>query len=157
KHLALGVLGCLVFAITSPDSPFGEAMAAAIFITSGSTIVCSYIVPQLVYRKSSGQILLPLAPFFRVLAIIVYPLIWGLEFLQSLFDLGGAVQPNEETRPAEHIEALITAGEEEGLIEEGNRELIQSVVAFNTKTVREVMTPRPRIVAIAQNSTLENL
>ena len=51
----------------------------------------------------------------------------------------------------------ITAGREEGIIEEGDRELIQSVVAFGDKTVREVMTPRPRIVAIRKDATLEEL
>ena len=59
--------------------------------------------------------------------------------------------------PEEHIEALISAGEEEGLIQKGDRELIQSVVAFGDKTVREVMTPRPNIVAIRQNASLEEL
>jgi putative hemolysin len=63
----------------------------------------------------------------------------------------------EQPRPEEHIEALISAGEEEGIIEKGDRELIQSVVAFGDKTVREVLTPRPRIVAISQDATLEEL
>jgi hypothetical protein len=77
------------------------------------------------------------------------PLVWALEFLQSLFEL--ATRRNrKKPRPEEHIEALIAAGEEEGIIEKGDRELIQSVVAFGDKTVREVMTPRPRIVAIRQ-------
>jgi putative hemolysin len=157
KHLCLGILGCLILAITIGNAPLWEAMTAAILITSGATIVCAYIVPQLVYRKSSGQGLLHLVPFFRLLELLVRPLIWGLEFLQSLFELGSPRQQHEEPRPEEHIEALISAGEEEGIIEEGDRELIQSVVAFNTKTVREVMTPRPRIVAISQNATLEEL
>ena len=39
----------------------------------------------------------------------------------------------------------------EGIIEKGDRALIQSVVAFGDKTVREVMTPRPLIVGIRQN------
>ena len=157
KHLSLATLGCVIFAIMSPESSFGEAMGGAVLVTAGITIITSYIIPQIVYRKSSGHLLSPLVPLFRILALLVYPLIWALEFVQSLFDLGGAQQQHEETRPAEHIEALITAGEEEGLIEEGNRELIQSVVAFNTKTVREVMTPRQRIVAISQNASLEEL
>ena len=67
---------------------------------------------------------------------------WNL--LQSLFELGDPVHIRQRaTRPDEHIEALILAGEEEGIIEKGDRELIQSVVAFGDKTVREVMTPRP--------------
>ena len=64
--------------------------------------------------------------------------------MQSLFELGEPAQSNEDARQDEHIEALILAGEEEGIIEKGDRELIQSVVAFGDKTVREVMTPRPR-------------
>ncbi len=65
--------------------------------------------------------------------------------------------PAKRPRPEEHIDALILAGEEEGIIEKGDRELIQSVVAFGDKTVREVMTPRPRVVAIRQDATLEEL
>jgi len=51
----------------------------------------------------------------------------------------------------------MTAGKQEGLLEESDRELIQSVVAFGDKTVREVMTPRPRMVAIDAAETLEGL
>src|SRR5438445_7334342 len=94
---------------------------------------------------------------FRILAIAVRPLVWMMEFLTSLFELNGTPKSDEAPRPEEHIEALILAGEEEGIIEKGDRELIQSVVAFGDKTVREVMTPRPRIVAISQNATLEAL
>ena len=59
--------------------------------------------------------------------------------------------------PSGDIEALISAGEEEGIIEKDDRKLIESVVAFGDKTVREVMTPRPKIVAIEANRSLEDL
>ncbi len=65
-----------------------------------------------------------------------------------------------EASPAdsvEHIEALITAGAEEGILEELDRKLIHSVVAFGDKSVREVMTPRPNIVAISADKSLEDL
>jgi CBS domain containing-hemolysin-like protein len=78
-----------------------------------------------------------------------------LEFLQSLFELDQSPKSDEAPRPEEHIEALILAGEEEGLIEKGDRELIQSVVAFGDKTVREVMTPRPEIFAVPADTTIE--
>ena len=48
----------------------------------------------------------------------------------------------------EAVDALIEAGQEEGILEESDRDLIQSVVEFGDKTVREVMTPRPEIVAV---------
>ena len=52
---------------------------------------------------------------------------------------------------------LIATGEEEGLIEKGDRELLQSVVEFGDKVAREVMTPRPEIAAIEINSSVEDL
>jgi len=58
---------------------------------------------------------------------------------------------------AENIEALIFGRRRRGLIEEEDRELIQSVVEFGDKVVREVMTPRPNIVAISADATLEQL
>src|SRR5262249_22484781 len=81
-----------------------------------------------------------------------------LEFFQSLVDLtdeSGAAE--EEPSQAANIEALISAGAEEGLIEEEDRKLIQSVVEFGDKVVREVMTSRPNIVAISADAMLEEL
>jgi CBS domain containing-hemolysin-like protein len=43
------------------------------------------------------------------------------------------------------------------LIEEEDRKLIQSVVEFGDKVVREVMSPRPNMVAISADATLEQL
>jgi CBS domain containing-hemolysin-like protein len=157
KHLGLAVVGCLTLAATSQSTPPWEALAAACLLVGAYVVVGTYIVPQLVYRKTSGHGLLPLVPLFRVLALVAQPLAWAIEFLQSLFDLGGTPKTGDEPRTDEHIEALISAGEEEGIIEEGDRELIQSVVAFGDKTVREVMTPRPRVVAIQQDAPLEEL
>lgn len=157
KHVGMAVTGCLILAITWQGASLGEALAAACLLASAATVVGIHIVPQIVYRKSSGRGLLPLVPLFRAGAVLIRPLTWALEFVQSLFELGGGQKAEEASTPEEHIEALMTAGEEEGIIEKGDRELIQSVVAFGDKTVREVMTPRPKIVAIRQDATLEEL
>jgi putative hemolysin len=156
KHIGLGFLGCLIVAITAQNSPLWEALAGAFLLTGLATVLGAHIVPQVVYRKTTGQGLAVLVPVFRILSLIARPLTWGVEFLQSLFDLGRSA-PGEETPAEEHIDALITAGEEEGIIEKGDRELIQSVVAFGDKTVREVLTPRPNVIAISQDATLDQL
>ena len=157
KHLGLAVMGCLFFAIAATTAEPLEALAGAVLLAAAATLLCAYVVPQLVYRKTGGHALLALVPAFRFLALTVAPLVWSLEFFQSLFDLGSTPTSGGEPRTEEHIEALISAGQEEGIIEEGDRELIQSVVAFGDKTVREVMTPRPRIVGIPQDASLEEL
>jgi len=81
-----------------------------------------------------------------------------LGFVETLAEISQPRESLEEgASPQEEIEALIAAGEEEGLIEEGDKRLIQSVVAFGDKRVREVMTPRPNIVGIDGSRSVEDL
>ena len=61
--------------------------------------------------------------------------------------------PEEET--AVDVEALLEAGEEEGILEESDRDLVRSAVEFGDKLVREVMTPRPEVFAVPRAITLE--
>src|SRR5258708_18795641 len=145
KHVGLVVTGCLLLAITFQGASLGEAIVAACLLATAMTVFATHIVPQIVYRKSTGHGLLPLVPLFRIIAVLARPLTWTMESIQSLFELGGLPHTPEQARPEEHIEALISAGQEEGIIEEADRELLQSVVAFGDKTVPEVMTLRPRV------------
>ena len=66
-----------------------------------------------------------------------------------------AAEATEEQDEA--AEAYFEAGEQEGLIEGDERRLIQSIVEFGDTLVREVMTPRPDIVAIRGDATLGEL
>jgi CBS domain containing-hemolysin-like protein len=157
KHVGLTSIGCLTLAATWSSTPGWQGLIAALLIATFFTVVGTYLIPQIVYRKSTGEGLLVLVPLLRVLALAISPLLWIIEFIESLFELRAEPQAAESARPEEHIEALMLAGEEEGIIEKGDRQLIQSVVAFGDKTVREVMTPRPRVVAIRQDATLEEL
>ena len=52
---------------------------------------------------------------------------------------------------------MIEAGQEEGILQEGDRDLIQSVVEFSGKTVRDAMKPRPDMVAVPVNTTVEQV
>ena len=157
KHIGLAIIGVVTLAWTSESTEKLEALGVACLIVILYAILGTFLIPQVVYTKTSGEGLLALVPLYRALAFVMQPLTGALGFLQSLFGLDDTHHPDQEPTPEEHIDALITAGEEEGLIEKGDRELIQSVVAFGDKTVREVMTPRPRIVAISRDATLEQL
>ena len=90
--------------------------------------------------------------------LLVRPLTAFSGFCNHWPSLGSRIKTAEEpSTQQENIEALITAGTEEGIIEEEDRRLIQSVVAFGNKTVREVMTPRPAVVTVSADATLEDL
>jgi CBS domain containing-hemolysin-like protein len=159
KHTLLVLLGIFYFAWFADGEPWHAAVfwqaALAVWLTM---IVVAYALPQFLYRRTAARWLAPLAPLLRALAWTARPCVAVLGFFQSLVDLtDDAAAAEEAPTSAENIEALISAGTEEGLIEEEDRELIQSVVEFGDKVVREVMTPRPNIVAISADATLEQL
>ncbi len=159
KHSLLVFVGVFYAAIyTREDVISKQSVIEALAFAWLTMLIGTYVVPQLLYRHTSGRWLAGFSPILSGLAIVVRPLTGLLEFLQSLAQLGAEEKKAEEaSTPAENIEALISAGTEEGIIEEDDRRLIQSVVAFGDKTVREVMTPRPNIVAISADSTLDDL
>jgi CBS domain containing-hemolysin-like protein len=159
KHTSLLCLGIIFLAMASwYGRSFWAALAEAGLFAWVTMVVFSYVLPQALYRRTSARWLLPLTPLLKGLILILRPVTWSLAFLQSLADLGAPQdQRSENGTPAENIDALITAGAEEGLIEEEDRKLIQSVVAFGGKTLREVMTPRPGMVAVSVDQSLDDL
>ncbi len=159
KHTIMVLMGVFYLAWMADGNPWNAASFwQAVLAAWLSMVAISYAIPQVLYRRTTGRWLLPLVPLLRGLALLARPLVATLSFFQSLIDLADDQgDAEEEPTSAENIEALITAGTEEGLIEEEDRELIQGVVEFGDKVVREVMTPRPNIVAISVDATLEEL
>jgi putative hemolysin len=163
KHTLILLVGMCYFAWLADGQPWSwETFWQAGFAAWLTMMGASYAVPQLLYRRTTAEWLMPLAPFLRGIAWVARPFEALLSLFQSIIELAddtSAASNSEKDAPtaAENIEALISAGTEEGLIEEEDRELIQSVVEFGDKVVREVMTPRPNIVAISADATLEQL
>ena len=157
KHTLLVVQG-VVFLLLHPARYSVRAVVEACLLSWFTMLAATYIVPHVLYRRSSGRWLGVLAFLLKGVAVLMRPLVAVSAFFQSLTELtNGEQEKKEAPTPAENIEALIAAGTEEGLIEESDRELMQSVVEFGDKTVRKVMTPRPNIVAIAASRSLEDL
>ncbi|MGA2211937.1 MAG: hemolysin family protein [Bryobacteraceae bacterium] len=158
KHTLILLLGVCFLATREGDPGLWQNLFEAALFAWLTMLLSTYVLAQVLYRKTSGRWLLPLAPLLRICALLVRPLTALLGFFQSLVELSETAATAEESpSPAQDIEALISAGEEEGLIEKDDRKLIESVVAFGDKTVREVMTPRPKMVAIDANRSLEDL
>jgi CBS domain containing-hemolysin-like protein len=158
KHGILALLGVLVMSTFLGRGVNWPIFLEACFTSLALMLIAGYAVPQVSYRRSAGTWLAPLVPLLRVLALAMRPVTAGFNFFYSLLEIADEKSGGEEpATQAENIEALISAGTEEGLIEEEDRKLIQSVVEFGDKVVREVMTPRPNIVAVSAESTLEQL
>jgi putative hemolysin len=121
-------------------------------------VIAMHFIPDMLLYRTTGRWLLPLLPFVRASLVLVWPVRVFLEGAESLARISEAeTEKTEAQRTEEGIEALVEAAEEEGIIEPEQAELIEQVVEFSDKRVREVMTPRPDIVAISAGCTLEEL
>ncbi|HEX3741228.1 MAG TPA: hemolysin family protein [Terriglobales bacterium] len=132
------------------DAVLESALALILII-----IVFNRFLPFVFFSRTTGVWLARWAPLLRVLIYLVLPITLVLGFLQSVASLTrehSEVQPETQ---AEAVDALIEAGREEGILDESNRDLIQSVVQFSEKTVRDAMKPRPEMIAVASDTTVE--
>ena len=121
-------------------------------------VVAMHFVPDLLLYRTTGRWLLPLLPAIRASLWLVWPFRIFVEGAESLARISEKeLEKSEEQRTEEGIEALVEAAEEEGIIEPEQADLIEQVVEFSDKRVREVMTPRPDINAISADATLEEL
>jgi CBS domain containing-hemolysin-like protein len=121
-------------------------------------IFAMHFIPDMLLYRTTGRWLIPLVPLIRGAMWFVWPVRVFLEGAESLARISEQeAEKTEEQRTEEGIEALVEAAEEEGIIEPEQADLIEQVVEFSDKRVREVMTPRPDIVAISADATLEEL
>jgi putative hemolysin len=128
--------------------------AAALMLTA----LARQIVPRLVASRrpeATLRRLLPvLRPFYRPLTLLAFT--WHSTPARTRRAEqqaeGGAEE--EEGDNGDHLQALIDVGEEEGIIEEEEGELIHSIVEFGDTLVNEVMTPRTEIVALPHTATV---
>jgi len=118
-------------------------------------IVFNRFLPFVFFSRTNGEWLVRWVPLLRVMIYIVLPVTLVLGFLQSVTSLTKQQSEEQPESPAEAVDALIEAGQEEGIIQASDRDLIQSVVEFSGKTVREAMKPRPEMVAVPVDTTVE--
>ncbi|MBZ5527727.1 MAG: hemolysin family protein [Acidobacteriia bacterium] len=159
-HLWLAILVMVTTQLLlSGESGNWEVFAELIVIIGLEVVLAMHFLPDIFLYRTTGRWLVPLLPALRACLWLVLPVRVFLDVGESLARIseeepGGAA---DERADNEGIEALVEAAEEEGIIERGQAELIEQVVEFSDKRVREVMTARPDIVAIAAGTSLAEL
>lgn len=118
-------------------------------------ILCNRFLPFVFFSRTTGRWLIRWTVLLKVVIYIALPVTLVLGFLQSVAALTREQAEKQPESQAEAVDALIEAGQEEGILNESNRALIQSVVEFSEKTVLEAMKPRPEITAVPLDTTVE--
>lgn len=152
------IFGMLLFdrGASAGHATAGE-MAQAVFGVVLVIVLFNRLLPYVLFVRTRGLWVARVRWFLRLLFYLVLPVTFFMGFLSSIAALAETPKHQEENTVSEAVEALIEAGEEEGIIEESDRDLVRSAVEFGDKVVREVMTPRPEMIAVPGKATLEEL
>ena len=131
-----------------------EAVVEAALLLGTEVVVAMQLLPMLLIAGSPGNWAAPLVPVVRAFLWLSWPIHAFIDLILSVLRLSD----EEASAPAKEqqaIEAFVDAATEEGIIGQHDARLIEQVVEFGDKRVREVMTPRPDVIAISARATLE--
>ncbi|MBO0857697.1 MAG: HlyC/CorC family transporter [Chloracidobacterium sp.] len=157
-HISIASIAILISSISNKIYPqhFLALSFAGMILT---VILFRQILPMILSQKDPAGALLRLRfplqllwPVFGFVANLIYG---ALRSSDREPEVPGQSEAKEEGGENIELQALLDVGEEEGIIEENEGELIQSVIRFSDRTAGEVMTPRPSIVAVEACATLE--
>jgi putative hemolysin len=157
--VGLCVVLAAVFIVRVSDIRDWKSVATFVVSLMAFVITCEHLLPALIVRRDPERVLDVILPVFAVMAKVTRPL------TVAVLDLLGPRRERENTGGNSNGAEAETQtdekdgdGDEEGVISEAEgRELLQSIVDFTETVVREVMTPRPDIIAIRQDASLADL
>jgi CBS domain containing-hemolysin-like protein len=138
-------------------------LLTAFLIALALALLFSQVIPRLLSASNPERTLLSLLPLYRpfygVLSLVVTPRQVAAERSRRGGDphvtqTGSEGVESDDDDNGGDIQALIDVGEEEGILEEEERERIQTIIEYGETLAGEVMTPRPDIVALPLGATV---
>lgn len=137
--------------------PYGAAIA-----TGGVTLVLfiyAEMIPKTYALNNSEKVALLVVRPVSWLTHVVYPLTYIFIKIANVTTkiLGGKTKKEGPFLNEEEIKAIVTVGEEEGVIEEEEKEMIHSIFEFSDTVVREVMIPRVDMHAVESLTPLNDV
>jgi CBS domain containing-hemolysin-like protein len=136
------------------DRPTPAEIAQAILGVVLVIVVCLQLIPSLLFNRTRGMWAVRILWPIRLLLWLVSPITVFIRFFFSVASLAEKPQSRKE-ESAVDVDALLEAGEEEGILEQSDRELVRSAVEFGDMLIRDIMTPRPEVFAVPESTTLE--
>ena len=173
----------LVRLATDPPRYLNSVYLAVMIVQNGSAILVAILaesefgslgvtIASLVFTLLYFVFVEAMSKTFGVLhsdrvALALAPLVYFLGRLlawptRALIGLANVLLPGKGIKAGpfvseEEIRSMAQVGSEEGSIEEGEKELIHSIFEFGDTIVREVMVPRPDIIAIEDDKALRDV
>lgn len=144
----------------SPVALHSVAVAIAFGVITYLHIVLGELAPKTVALSQPESVSRLVAPPLNAFNRLVLPAIWLLNGSSNLF-LRLLGIPNltaaERVHSPEEIEMLVHQSLRQGVVEEDEQAMIQGVFELTHTVAREVMTPRPDIVGVSAQATVDDI
>ncbi len=128
----------------SPPALWSTVAMAVVLLLFGE------IIPKTLATTGGERYMLVMSRVLRVVSSVIAPVTNVFIFVANmLLRVFGLKHTHHMYVTEEDIRALVNVGAEQRVIEEEEREMIHSVIEFGDTIVREIMTPRPEIVAVS--------
>jgi CBS domain containing-hemolysin-like protein len=155
-RLLLALVTALVAVLLASAIGINAAsLTAVVGIVAAFVVFCELLLPLLIVSRDPERALALLLPSFSPIARTLAPVTRWMTRSANKRPPPTPVENAEEA--SEVATAYLDTGEQEGIIQGEERKLLQSIVDFGDTIVREVMTPRPDIVAIREDATIGDL
>jgi CBS domain containing-hemolysin-like protein len=150
--------GLVVLATTTLVGILGpERGSLTAFIFSTFLLIFVEIVSKSVAAQRADGLSLVAARPVLWLSFVLSPVIRVMSYITNLLirPFGAQVNPESPLVTSEEIRLLARMGEEQGVLEQEEREMIHSIISFGDTVVREVMVPRVDMIAVEADRPVE--
>lgn len=136
----------------------GLQYAAAIAVTITVTLFCSVAVPHALAKYAGSGLVGFFAGLLDLMRVIALP---GTKLMHAVDNIVRRATKASDEPQEEHIEeeilSVVKEGEREGVVDKGERQMIEAVIRFGDTTVNQVMTARPEMIGIEASATLQEV
>ena len=135
----------------------GISLVVITIILSFFTLVFGELVPKRLAMNSSEKISFAIARPLQIIYTFEKPFVaflsWSTNLVLKLFGVSAEQESEEVTE--EEIRMMIDVGNENGSIEQADREMINNIFEFDDRTAEEIMTHRTEMTALPLTASLE--
>ena len=152
-NVAIGSLAAIITYRISPDNQ--NLILLQVIVVSVVLIIFGEILPKTIAIRSSNKFANAVYYPLRFFMVLLYPLTLLLNGINK-FVLRLVPKEEKPFDTEEELEILAELGEEKGSLDEEESDMIRSIIKFDDKTVREIMTPRVDMLSLPSNSSIDD-
>ena len=155
-NTTLSIISVTFFAdllINSPNLVEFVSVAAVTIIV----LIFGEITPKTIAKIYADSLALSLSYIIRFIEFLLFPIVIIFTGYQKLFHMKESEEDKEPQVNEQELQAILDDMQDEGAIESNEVEMINAVLSLNDREEKDIMTPRPDIIAISDDADIDDI